>query len=478
MLSRQCKTTNEHILDGKNEYVKFRQDGKAVVTTPKVDKDYETQVPDLFSGLHYISIQEVLLSIHEQTQFLDAFEHFSNKYRRKKPDLKSFIAAIIALGCNVGTGKIQKTAKGLDKIDLANIIKLYFSHHNILAANEKVLKFASKLDVTNLQRASKESLHTSSDGQKIGVAKDSLNARRSFKYFGTGAGATDYGFIDERQFLWHSTMFSSAEREAAYVLDGLTYGDENFFDGQVTHSTDTHGYTESIFGTSWMLGFNFAPRIKNLKKQRIYAFEPKKTYRDIGYKILPNGKINVALIKKYWPEILRFVATIKLKESKASQLFGRLSSYSKDNPFYKALKEFGKIIKSIFILKYIDDLKMRQAIEKQLNKAEQANKFAKAVFFDHSHEFMVGTKEEQDIASACKRLIQNAIICWNYMYMSQMIVDSKDSEERERLIENMRQKMAIAWRHINFLGEYEFNNEIKDKVVKFDPLKITSLRIS
>jgi TnpA family transposase len=76
---------------------------------------------------------------------------------------------------------------------------------------------------------------------------------------------------------------------------------------------------------------------------------------------------------------LRFVATIKLKESKASQLFGRLSSYSKSNPFYKALKEFGKIIKSIFILKYIDDLKMRQAIEKQLNKAEQANKFAKCL---------------------------------------------------------------------------------------------------
>ncbi len=63
------------------------------------------------------------------------------------------------------------------------------------------------------------------------------------------------------------------------------------------------------------------------------------------------------------------------------------------------------------------------------------------------------------------------------MYMSQLIVDSRDAEERERLIENMRQKMAIAWRHINFLGEYEFTNEIKERVVKFDPLKITSLKI-
>jgi hypothetical protein len=121
---------------------------------------------------------------------------------------------------------------------------------------------------------------------------------------------------------------------------------------------------------------------------------------------------------------------------------------------------------------------MRQAIEKQLNKAEQANKFAKAVFFDHSHEFMVGTKEEQDTASACKRLIQNAIICWNYMYMSQMIVDSKDAEERKRLIEIMRMKMAIAWRHINFLGEYDFTSKVKTKTVTFDTAKIRALRVS
>ena len=477
ILHKQYETTNENILSGKNDHVKFNQDHKIIVATPKVYK-MEKRAPDLFAHLQYVPIQEVLLSIHEQTGFLDVFEHFSPKYHRHKPELKNFMAAIIALGCNVGTGKIQKTARGLEDVDLNSLITLYFSHHNVQAANDKILKYASKLDITNLQRSSRNILQTSSDGQKYGVGVDSLNARYSFKYFGKGAGSTDYGFIDERQLLWYSTMFSSAEREATYVIDGLTYGDGDFFDGEVIHSTDTHGYSESVFATSWLLGFNFSPRIKNLKKQRIFSFLPKKEYKDKGYKVLPYGMINISLIRKYWHEILRFIATIKLKESKASELFGRLSSYSKDNPFHRALKEFGKIIKSIFLLKYIDDLKLRQAIEKQLNKVEQSNKFAKAVFFDHSHEFMVGTKEEQDVVSACKRLIQNSIICWNYMYMSQRLIDTSNEEDRRQMIEAIRKKMAIAWRHINFLGEYDFTNEIENRVVLFDPLKIRNLKIN
>ena len=46
-----------------------------------------------------------------------------------------------------------------------------------------------------------------------------------------------------------------------------------------------------------------------------------------------------------------------------------------------AIKEFGKIIKTDFLLTYIDDIGLRQRIEKQLNKVEVSNRFSKAVFF-------------------------------------------------------------------------------------------------
>ena len=130
---------------------------------------------------------------------------------------------------------------------------------------------------------------------------------------------------------------------------------------------------------------------------------------------MPDGYINTQLIEDNWEDILRFIVTIKTKESTASELFRRLNSYSKQHSLYKALKEFGKIIKTDFLLTYIDDVELRQRIEKQLNKVESSNKFSKAVFFGNNTEFTVATIEEQNIANNCKRLIQNSIILWNYL---------------------------------------------------------------
>ncbi len=56
-------------------------------------------------------------------------------------------------------------------------------------------------------------------------------------------------FIDMRDLMWHSTVISSAEREAAYVIDGLMHNDVVKSD---VHSTDTHGYSEIIFGSSYL----------------------------------------------------------------------------------------------------------------------------------------------------------------------------------------------------------------------------------
>ncbi len=133
---------------------------------------------------------------------------------------------------------------------------------------------------------------------------------------------------------------------------------------KLTLSTDTHGFTEIVFATTHFLDVAFAPRIKKIGKQRIYAFSAPDTYEKRGYKILPSRVINQKLIAKHWDDILRFMATIKLKQVTASQLFKRLSSYAKDHPLYQALKEFGRITKSIFILTYFDDVKLRQRIEK------------------------------------------------------------------------------------------------------------------
>ena len=104
------------------------------------------------------------------------------------------------------------------------------------------------------------------------------------------------------------------------------------------------------------------------------------------------------------------MTTIKLKETTASKLFRRLNSYSKQHRLYQGLKAFGQIIKSQFILRYLDEVELRQAIEKQLNKVELTNRFTRAVAVGDPRGVTQGEKEEQEIAEACNRLIKNSII--------------------------------------------------------------------
>lgn len=191
-------------------------------------------------------------------------------------------------------------------------------------------------------------------------------------------------------------------------------------------------------------------------------------YKNQNYKVLPDRIIKTDLIVKSWDDILRFVTTIKLRETTVSQLFKRLSSYSRQHLLFSSIKEFGKIPKSTFLLTFIDDLDLRQSVEKQLNKGESSQKFGKAVFHGNNQEFQQSSKEEQLIAEGCKRLIENAIICWNYLYLSKQVLDAKSEDERKILLNTIKNSSVVAWSHINLQGEYNFSDEVLENSIDFD----------
>jgi TnpA family transposase len=132
-------------------------------------------------------------------------------------------------------------------------------------------------------------------------------------------------------------------RESAYVFDGLMHNDVVQSD---IHSTDAFGYSEVIFATTQLLGFSYAPSFKNLKCQRLYIFKNRQKDDRSTWQIKPTGYCDTDRVFDYWDDILRFIATIKLKETTASDLFRRLNSYSKQHGLYQALKGFRQILKS------------------------------------------------------------------------------------------------------------------------------------
>lgn len=73
-------------------------------------------------------------------------------------------------------------------------------------------------------------------------------------------------------------------------------------------------------------------------------------------------------------------------------------------------------------------------------------------------------------------LIQNSIILWNYLYLSDLILRTKDKEKRAELIEAIGQGSVISWKHVNLRGEYDFTRKPANDA-KFDIKKIKAMRI-
>ncbi|WP_162034100.1 Tn3 family transposase [Chryseobacterium potabilaquae] len=150
-----------------------------------------------------------------------------------------------------------------------------------------------------------------------------------------------------------------------------------------------------------------------------------------------------------------------------SILFKRLSSYSRQNPVYLALRDFGRLVRTKFLLDYMYDHNLRKMVLQQLNKGESANKLAKRIFYGNNGEIKYVSKQEHLQATICKTLIHNLIVCWNYMYLSKKLVQITP-ENRKEFFEHIKNTSPVRWEHFNFYGIFDFSPEALKDALEFN----------
>ena len=226
-------------------------------------------------------------------------------------------------------------------------------------------------------------------------------------------------------------------------------------------STDTHGTNKVNFAILHTFGYQFAPRYKNLSKRKniIYSFSHPNKYKSSLIK--PTRKINKKLIVEEWDNIQRILVSLALKNTIQSVIVRKLSSYARSNRTKRALWELDNIIKSFHNLNYIDDINLRQNIQKALNRGENYHRLIKNIAYADGGKFRVKTEEEQNIFNECSRLIANCIIYYNAYILSKLLLAKKKENNKEEvnIIKNIS---PVAWYHINLYGKYEFNNRLVD----------------
>lgn len=401
-----------------------------------------------------VRIEDLLASVNSWSNFTKEFQPLGGYQPRSENLPITLLAALVAHGTNLGISAMGHSAEGITVEMLQHVTQWFLREETLRAANAALVNHHNRL---NLSRVWGEGTRSSSDGQRFGIQGQSLLASFYPRYFGYyDRAVTVYTHVSDQYSAFGTRVISCMPREALYVLDGLLENDTVLRPSE--HSTDTHGYTEHIFGLCYLLGFSFMPRIRDLTDQQLYKTDREKKYQQL--EPLFRGAVDTGIIQEQYDALVRVAASLKNRTAPAHVVVQRLVSSSPSDRLAKALTQLGRVVKTIYILRYINDENLRRRVQLQLNRGEHRHKLAKWLFFANQGEFRRGDYEGIMNKASCLSLLSNATLVWNTVEISN-IVERLRARGEPILNEDMARVSPLLYAHIIPNGTYHFDRAIQ-----------------
>jgi TnpA family transposase len=399
------------------------------------------------SRLRRTDLVDMLIDLDHRTDFLRHFLHDGGESRLSAAERRrNGLAALIAIGCNIGPSRMA-LASGLSFREIAEVADWYLTEDALKAASIDLVNFASSLP---LSRVYGRGATCSADGMRFYVPVNLLAA--DYSHVLQGRGITLYAHTADNCLRLYQQPIPCRLREAAFVLDGLLEHDTEL--DPRTCYTDTHGFTEVVMASAALLGFQLAPRIKDIQDQTLYKMDRRQRYPQLDP--ILTGTVKNHLIARAWDEVVRMVASLQARIVSPSLLLLRLGSYARQNRIHQALAEIGRVHKTMHILRTLDDEDYRRRMGRELNKGEASHDLSRFLYFGkegalHGREF-----GDQVHSFSCLSGLHNAVVAWN-MIEIEPIVHQLRTEGRRCDDELLSLTTPLLRRHINPFGRYHFD---------------------
>lgn len=412
--------------------------------------------------LPHVKITELLLEVDQWTDFTKHFTHLKSNESVKDKNL--LLTTILADAINLGLSKMAESSPGTTYSKLAWLQAWHIRDNTYSGA---------LADLTNAQLKHPFALHwgdgttSSSDGQRFRAGGANQGKGQVNPKYGTDPGRQFYTHISDQYSPFSTRVINVGVRDATYVLDGLLYHESDLRIEE--HYTDTAGFTDQVFGMMHLLGFRLAPRIRDLAETKLFV-PPGQVKNFPALRSMLSEEIKVNSIQKHWDDILRLATSIKQGTATASLLLRKLSSYPRQNGLAVALRELGRIERTLFILDWLQNVELRRRVNAGLNKGESRNAMARAVFFNRLGEIRDRSYEQQRYRASGLTLVTAAIVLWNTVYLERA---TQALANNDKSVDNdwYQYLSPLGWEHINLTGDYIW---LHNKIIqqgKFRPLR-------
>ena len=422
-------------------------DARLILKKPPSSEEAEgvAKVEALVSArMEAVGIVEVLIDTERWLDLHKMFRPLAGTDSRLEDLRLRVITTLFCYGCNLGPVQTAKSIKGLSRRQLSWLNLKYVSEDLLEAANVKVINAYNKFALPGYWGTGK---HASADGTKWNLYEENLVSEHHIRY--GGYGGIGYYHVSDKFIALFSRFISCGTYEGIHILDGLMDNESDIRPDTIHGDTQAQSYP--IFALAHVLGIELMPRIRGIKD--LSFFRPAAGVEFENIDALFGDPIDWKAIEANLPAMLRVGISIKVGKITPSAILRRLGTYSRKNKLYLAFRELGKVIRTMFLLKYIGDVNLRKVINAETNKSEQFNAFAHWSFFGGGGVIAENLRHEQQKLVKYNHLVNNMIVLHNVVGMTRILKELRDEgvEITPEILEGLG---PYRIGHINRFGTY------------------------
>lgn len=406
---------------------------------------------ELFKKWSMVNLLDVIKETFLRVPLIKHFKSVASREMLTEDQIhKRVILTLYGLGTNTGLKRVAVGNREENYRNLLHIYQNYITKDSLKSAISELVNAVFKARDPKVW--GNATTACASDSKHFGAWDQNLMAEWHNRYH--GRGVMIYWHVEEKSVCIHSQLKRCSSSEVSAMIEGVL---RHCTEMEVEKNyVDTHGQSVVAFAFCYLLGFELFPRMKDIyaQKLRLPDMDLASELKNIE-PILAKRSINWDLIRQQYDQMVKYATALRLGTADTESILKRFTKQNVKHPTYLALCELGKVVKTIFLCKYLSDENMRVEANSGLNVIENWNGANDFILFGNGREFASNNLEHQEITSLCLHLIQNSLVYINTLMFQDILSRKKWLDVMTP--EDFRAITPLIYEHVTPYGSFNLN---------------------